>query len=118
MAEPTLAQIFGTGTQRLASGETTPSAGLFIPDTALVSAGLATPSSASAEGHLAAVVINAGTYLNQTNFDANVDQSVLVADGFDSITTRTGVTGNQRTSQKTITFYKADSSTGLDPDDY
>ncbi|MBN3875545.1 MULTISPECIES: hypothetical protein [unclassified Nostoc] len=40
MTKPTLVQILGTGTARLANGATTASAGLFIPDAALSAAGL------------------------------------------------------------------------------
>ncbi|MBH8577961.1 hypothetical protein I8752_34375 [Nostocaceae cyanobacterium CENA369] len=114
--EPTLTQIFGTGTTRLASGATTPSSGLFIPDTALQAAGLATPSAASAEGHFVALALNAKSYLTQTNFDANTDQSLLMADGYASFTTR-GTT-NYRVDQITLSLAKIDTSGTIDPDSY
>lgn len=118
MAEPTFVQVFGTGTTRLANGATTSTAGLFIPDSALQTAGLSTPSTATAEGHLAAIVINAESYLTDANFTANIDQSIVVADGFSSFTTRG--TGNTayRQDQKTISFAKADTSTSINPGDY
>jgi hypothetical protein len=116
MAEPTIVQIFGTGATRLASGATTPSAGLFIPDTALQAAGLATPTTASAEGHFAAIALNAKSYLTQTNFDANTDQSLLMADGYASFTTR-GTT-NYRVDQITLSLAKVDTSGTIDPDNY
>ncbi|MFN6442114.1 MAG: hypothetical protein RMY35_035325 [Nostoc sp. DedSLP01] len=116
MAEPTLVQIFGTGTTRLASGATAASAGLFIPDSALTAAGLATPTTATAEGHLVALLLAAKTYLTQTNFDANTDQSILITDGYSSFVTR-GTT-NYRQDQITVSLAKVDSSSTIDPDNY
>ncbi|BAY74174.1 hypothetical protein NIES25_51720 [Nostoc linckia NIES-25] len=118
MAEPTIAQIFGTGATRLASGATTSSAGLFIPDSALQAAGLATPTTASAEGHFAAVTLNAQSYLTQANFDANTDQSIYLANGFSSFTTRGTNNDPYRVDQLTINFAKLDDSSTLDPDNY
>src|SRR4029450_12134552 len=106
MAEPTITQIFGTGATRLASGAAAPSAGLFIPDSALQTAGLATPTTASAEGHFAAVALNAQTYLTQTNFDANTDQSIYIASGFSSFTTRGTNNDSYRVDQLTINLAK------------
>lgn len=116
MSEPTLVQILGTGTTRLASGATTSTSGLFIPDSVLTSAGLATPSTATAEGHLVALLLAAKSYLTQTNFDANTDQSILIADGFSSFTTR-GTT-NYRQDQITVSLSKVDTSATIDPDNY
>ncbi|MEH2052052.1 hypothetical protein [Nostoc sp.] len=116
MAEPTLVQILGAGTTRLASGATTSTSGLFIPDSALTSAGLATPSTATAEGHLVAILLAAKSYLTQTNFDANTDQSILISDGFSSFTTRG--TANYRQDQITVSLAKEDTSSTIDPDNY
>ncbi|MDZ8067771.1 MAG: hypothetical protein RMY64_19465 [Nostoc sp. DedQUE08] len=116
--EPTLAQVFGTGTTRLASGATTPSAGLFIPDSALQASGLATPTTATAEGHLVAVVVNAKSYLTQTNFDANIDQSLIVTDGFSSFTTRGTNNTPYRQDQLTLSLAKIDTNSTIDPDNY
>lgn len=118
MAEPTFVQVFGTGATRLASGATTASAGLFIPDSALTGAGLATPSTATAEGHLVAIAVNAKSYLTQTNFDANTDQSLVVADGFSSFTTRGTNNDPYRQDQLTVTLAKPDTGSTIDPDDY
>jgi hypothetical protein len=118
MAEPTIVQIFGTGATRLASGATAPSAGLFIPDSALVTAGLATPSTASAEGHFVAITLNAKTYLTQTNFDANTDQSIYLASGFSSFTTRGTNNDSYRVDQININLAKLDTSSTVDPDSY
>ncbi|MBN3957502.1 hypothetical protein [Nostoc sp. NMS8] len=116
MTEPTLVQILGAGTTRLASGATTSTSGLFIPDSALTSAGLATPSAATAEGHLVALLLAAKSYLTQTNFDANTDQSILISDGFSSFTTRG--TANYRQDQITVSLAKVDTSSTIDPDNY
>ena len=118
MSEPTIVQIFGTGATRLASGATTPTSGLFIPDSALVTAGLTTPTTASAEGHLAAVIVNAESYLTDANFTANIDQSIIVADSFSSFTTRGTSNTSYRQDQKTISFAKLDTSTSINPGDY
>ncbi len=118
MAEPTFAQIFGTGATRLANGATTPSAGLFIPDSALVTGTLDTPSSGTAEGHFAAIAINAQTYLTQTNFDANTDQSIYISNGFSSFTTRGTNNDSFRVDQLTINLAKADAGAALDAGNY
>ncbi|TAF07768.1 MAG: hypothetical protein EAZ77_08645 [Nostocales cyanobacterium] len=118
MAEPTIAQIFGTGATRLASGAAAPSAGLFIPDSALVSAGLATPSTAKAEGHLVAVVLNAKTALTQTGFDADTDQSVFVASGSPYFTSRGTNNTSYRVDQFTFNLAQLDQLATIDPDNY
>lgn len=118
MAEPTLLQIFGTGATRLASGATTPSAGLFIPDSVLQTAGLANPSTATAEGHLVAIAVNAKSYLTQANFDANIDQSLILTDGYSSFTTRGTNNTAYRQDQMTLSLAKVDNTSTIDPDNY
>ena len=118
MPEKTIAQIFGTGASRLASGATTSSGGLFIPDSALTSAGLATPSTATAEGHLVAIVLQARTVLTQTAFDGDIDQSIYVSSGFKSFTTRGTNNDDYRVDQLTFNLAKIDSGSILDPDNY
>ena len=118
MAEPTITQIFGTGATRLTNGATTPSSGLFIPDSVLQAAGLATPSTANAEGHFVAIALNAKTYLTQVNFDANIDQSLVIADGFSSFTVRGTNNTSYRQDQLTIYLSKIDAGATLDPDNY
>ncbi|MEH2200203.1 hypothetical protein [Nostoc sp.] len=118
MAEPTIVQIFGTNASRLVSGATTTSAGLFIPDSALITAGLTTPSTGTAEGHLVAIVKNAESYLTQANFDANIDQSLIVSDGFSSFTTRGTDNTAYRQDQKTISLAKIDTASTINPGDY
>ncbi len=118
MAETTLIQIFGTGTTRLASGATTASAGLFILDSALQTAGLLTPTTATAEGHLVAITKNAESYLTQTNFDANIDQSLIIANSFPSFTNRGAGNDQYRLNQKSISFAKIDNDSTINPSDY
>ena len=118
MPEKTIAQIFGTGASRLASGATTSSGGLFIPDSVLISAGLATPSTATAEGHLVAIVLQAKTVLTQTAFDADIDQNIYVSSGFSSFTTRGTNNVAYRVDQLTFNLAKNDSGSTLDPDNY
>ncbi|MEH1948169.1 MAG: hypothetical protein V7K77_14630 [Nostoc sp.] len=118
MAKPTLVQVFGTGTVRLASAAAAPSAGLFIPDSALQAAGLATPTTATAEGHLVAIAINAKSYLTQTSFDANPDQSLVIGDGFSSFTTRGTDNTVYRQDQLTLSLAKIDTGSTVDPDNY
>ncbi|WP_445626457.1 hypothetical protein [Nostoc sp. DSM 114167] len=116
--EPNLGQVFGTGTTRLASGATTTTSGLFIPDSAFVAVGLATPTTATAEGHLVAIVKNAESYLTQSNFDSNIDQSLIVTDGFSSFTTRGTDNTPYRQDQKTISLAKPDTGSTINPGDY
>ncbi|MEH2077024.1 MAG: hypothetical protein V7K57_21930 [Nostoc sp.] len=118
MAEPTITQIFGTGATRLTNGATTSTSGLFIPDAALQAAGLTTPSTATAEGHLVAIVKNAESYLTQTNFDANIDQSLIVADGYPGFTNRGTDNTPYRQDQKTISLAKLDTGSTINPGDY
>lgn len=119
MAEPTIAQVFGAGATRLANGAAAPSAGLFIPDSVLMNAGLTTPSTATAEGHLVAVLIQAKGYLSQANFDANVDQSIYVADGFTSFQNRGPNNDNYRIDQPfVISLARLDNVSTVDPNNY
>ena len=117
MAEPTL-DIFGTGTTRLASSDPAPSDGLFIPDSALVAAGLSTPTTATAEGHLVAILKAAQSALTLAGYDADVDQSIYIEPGFGTFTTRGVNNDSYRVDQLSINIAKIDSGAVLDPDDY
>jgi hypothetical protein len=118
MSEKTIVEIFGTGAARLASGATTSSAGLFIPDSALVAAGLATPSTATAEGHLAAIVLTAKSTLTQSTFGTDTDQSIYISSGFSSFTTRGTNNDAYRVDQLTFNLAKLDSGATLNPGNY
>jgi len=116
VAEKTIPEIFGTGSVRLASAAAAPSAGLFIPDSALITAGLTSPSTANAEGLFAAIILGARTPLNQTDFATNFDQSIYATTGFSSFTTRNSI--SLRVDQVTYNFAKVDSGATLNPGDY
>lgn len=118
MAEPAFTDTFGTGTTRLASSDPAPSNGLFIPDSALIAAGLADPTTASAEGHLVAILLNAQSGLSQTNFDSNIDQSIYVESGFSTFTTRGANNDSYRIDPITVNLSKIDSQATIDPDNY
>ncbi|MBW4556407.1 MAG: hypothetical protein KME59_10785 [Trichormus sp. ATA11-4-KO1] len=110
MAEPTLQQVFGANaTQDINS--------ITISKTDLAAVGLTANATNTAESLLIAINLLAKTYLTQANFDANIDQSIIVENGFSSFTTRGVNNDSYRTDQLTVTLAKLDSST-LDPDDY
>ncbi|GAX37883.1 hypothetical protein [Nodularia sp. NIES-3585] len=118
MAEPTVEQVFGAGATRLASGATTPGAGLFIPDSALTAAGLDNPSTATAEGHLASILLTAKTALSQSNFDSNIDQSIVIEDGFANILQRGENLTEYRNDPLTVNLWKPSTGNSRNPNDY
>jgi hypothetical protein len=109
MAEPTLVQVFGVNASQTSTTITITKADL---------TGLTASSSNTAESLVIALALKWKAYLTQTNFDANIDQSLVVGDGFSSLTTRG--TGNTpyRTDQITISLSKIDTASTVDPDDY
>jgi hypothetical protein len=109
MAEPTLVQVFGTGATQDATTITISKADL---------TGLTASTTNTAESLLTALILKAKTYLNQTNFDANIDQSIVIDTGFSSFTNRGTNNTPYRTDQLTISLAKIDSGSTLDPDDY
>lgn len=117
MAEPTF-EIFGTGTQRIASSTTVTESGLFIPDSDLIAAGLGSPDTATAEGHLAAIVKKSREVLTEENYNANLDQSIYYTAGFNQFVNRDGVTGQLRQDVIEIRFVKPDINSSLSPGDY
>lgn len=113
MAEPTLTQIFGAGATQTASQIT-------IDKADLATVGLTVGASNRAESLLSAVLLLAKNYLTQSNFDSNLDQSITILPGFDSIVQRDdgngGVTG-YRQNQFNVNLHKLDAG-AVDPDDY
>jgi hypothetical protein len=109
MAEPTLVQVFGDNATQTGTSLTITKADL---------AGLTASSSNTAESLLAAILIKAKNYLTQSNFDANIDQSIVIAGGYSSFTTRGTNNTAYRNDQLTLTLAKPDTSSTLDPDDY
>jgi hypothetical protein len=113
MAEKSLVQILGTGATRLASAAAAPSNGLFIPDSLLIAAGLTTPTTATAEAHIVALLKILKTNLTQTAYDLDTDNSIYLSDGFASFTNR-GIT-QYRIDQIIVNLSKVDTSSLLDP---
>ncbi len=112
MAEPTLTQIFG-------AAATQNSTTLAIAKSDLTAVGLTASANNTAESLFAALLLLAKTYLTQANFDVNIDQSVTVTPGFNSIVQRdsgAGVFTEYRQFAYNVTFHKLDSA-ALDPDD-
>ena len=116
MAEKTLEQVLGTGVTRLASAAAAPSDGLFIPDSLFISAGLTTPTTATAEAHIAAIIKLLKTNLTQSAFDADLDASIYAAGGFDSFITRG--TSQYRVRQVTFNMAEIDAGATIDPTKY
>lgn len=118
MSEPTIAQIFGTGATRLSNAAPAPSGGLFIPDSVLVAAGLTSPSTANAEGLLTAIILQAKTFLFQANFDANINQSIYIEDGFASFVGRGTNNISYRVDSINFNLAKIDTNSTINPNDY
>lgn len=110
MAEPTLQEVFGAGATQTATTIT------------ILKADLDMTASASnrAEQLFAGIAKKASTYLTQTNFDLNPDQSINISSGFDSVIYRTiaGVSTTYLQQQLTMNFAKVQASAGITPDDY
>lgn len=111
MAEPTLTAVFGAGATQDANSIT-------IQKSALTAVGLTASASNKAESLLIAILLVSKNSLTQTNFDADTDQSIVVADGFSSLTTRGTNNTPYRTDQLTVSFSKVDTNATIDPDDY
>ncbi|YAF95169.1 MAG: hypothetical protein AB3A66_21735 [Nodularia sp. CChRGM 3473] len=111
MAEPTIIQVFGTNAIQDANTIT-------ISKSDLTSVGLTAAANNNAEALFAAIMLKAKTHLTQANFDANIDQSIIIENGFSSFTNRGVNNDSYRTDQLTVTLAKLDSGSTLDPDDY
>lgn len=109
MAEPTLSEVFGSGSSQTDTQ-------LIISKADL--SNLTASASNTAESLLIAIMLKAQSYLSQTKFDANIDQSVYISPGFSSFTTRGANNDAYRIDQLTINASKIDSGSTLDPDDY
>lgn len=118
MTEPTITQVFGIGATRLAATDPAPESGLFIPDTAMETAGLNDPPTATAEGHLVAIALGAKAHLTQSNFDTNTEQSIVVEDGFSNIIQRGEPPIEYRNDPLTINLWKPSTGNIRDPNNY
>lgn len=111
MAEPTLTGVFGAGAAQTATT-------LTIDKADLSAVGLTASPSNTAESLLGAIVLLAKNALTQAAFDSNLDQSVVVADGFNSIVSRddgSGTLTSFRQVQLNVNLHASDNFT-LDPD--
>lgn len=112
MPEPLLTDVFGANATQSASTIT-------ISKADLTSTGLTASATNKAESLLAAIVLKARDALPNSTFNDNVDQSVTITDGFNSIVTKTSPSGastEYRQFQYNINFHKVD-NVALDPDD-
>jgi hypothetical protein len=109
MAEPTLISVFGSNATQSASE-------LIISKADLTTVGLTASATNTPESLLAAIIALAQPALGETSYDSNLDQSIAITDGTDSLTSRGTATYRQKT--KTIDFFKLDNSGTFDPDDY
>ncbi|BBD68650.1 hypothetical protein NIES4072_40280 [Nostoc commune NIES-4072] len=109
MAEPTLADIFGSNATQTATTITIAKADL---------PRLTANANNTAESLLTGILLKAQTSLTQTNFDSNINQSIYVNSGFSSFTTRGTNNDAYRVDQLIINFAKLDISSTIDPDDY
>ncbi|MGM3305096.1 hypothetical protein ACSQ6I_03775 [Anabaena sp. WFMT] len=105
--EPTLQQIFGASATQDATTVT-----ILKSEIGVLGA------SATGEAILTGAVLKAQAYLTQTNYDANIDQSVVVDNGFPGFVNRGEPAVQYRTDQLTITLSKVDDAVTLDPNDY
>ena len=112
MPEPTLIEVFGAGATQSATTIT-------ILKADLSSTGLTASSNNKAEALLAAIVLKAKLSLTDSTFTTNVDQSITIEPGFNSIVTKTasdGTSTEYRQFQYNVNFHKLDNAV-LDPDD-
>lgn len=108
MAEPTLI-VFGPNATQNATTITIQKADL---------PRLTPSANNTAESLLTGILLQAQTVLSQTNFDANIDQSIYLTPGFPGFTVRGTDNASYRVDQITVNLAKIDTSAVIDPDDY
>ena len=109
MAEPTLIEVFGTGATQDATTFT-------IDKNDQVAIGLTPSASNTAESLLAAIIAIAQQTLTTTRQESHSEQSIVIEDNLEALTTRNDQLYRQLT--KSISFDKLDTQVGFDPDDY
>jgi hypothetical protein len=108
MAEPTLTAVFGENATQTSTTITITKADL---------PGLTAAANNTAESLLIAILLRAQQQLTQINQDANVEQNVVISDGFlPSFVSRNETTYRQDTL--TVSMDKLAGSIAIDPDDY
>ena len=110
MAEPTLTAVFGAGATQTATHITIAKADLDLTASA----------TNRAEQLLAAIAKKAAVTLTLANYNADADQSISIAPGFDSIGFRTfnNTQSAYLNTQLTFNFSKVQTSAGVTPNDY
>ena len=109
MAEPTIAQLFGASATQTANT-------LTIQKADLATVGLTASANNSAESLFVALLLLAKNQLTDTNQTSNPEQSITIADSYDSIVNRNNLSYRQKTYS--VNLQKIDAATGIDPDDY
>jgi hypothetical protein len=112
MSEPSITDIFGSGASQSGTSIT-------ISKADLAAVSLTASASNTAESLLAAILLLAKVNLTQANFDANIDQSITILPGFNSIIQRPNPSGSSteyRQFQYNVNFHKLDNSV-LNPND-
>jgi len=109
VAEPLFTALFGPGATQDANSVT-------ISKTDLAAVGLTPAANNKPEAIFTAIIKQAETTLTTANYDLNPDQSITIENGFPDLPQRNGVTYRRNT--KTISFYKPDTQSEIDPDDY
>ena len=89
MAEPTLAAVFGANATQSATE-------LIIRKSDLTTVGLTASAINTPESLLAAIIVLAQSALGETSYGSNLDQSITIIDGTDSLTTRGTITYRQK----------------------
>ena len=118
MAEPNLEEVFGTGAQKVASGATVAESGLFIPDSGFVAVGLTSPTTATAEAHLVALLKILQGHLTEASYEADTDRSIYIEAGTSSFSNRGESLDQYRVDPLTFNLAKLDVNSTLSPDDY
>jgi hypothetical protein len=111
MAEPTIQQIFGSNAV-ITSG---------VLEITLADFANLTPGTATGEGILIAILLNAGVTLTTENWATNPDQSVQIdLDNQPSFTSRTvnNAARLEKSDSIGVTLTKVQGTNTIDPDDY
>ncbi|MFM6920263.1 MAG: hypothetical protein ACKPKT_22270 [Dolichospermum sp.] len=112
MPQPTLTEVFGSGATQTATTLT------ISKSTLATVVGLTATQDNSAESLLAAILLIAKINLTEEKFTLNIDQSIVIDNGFKSTTVRGTNNVQYLTDQLTVTLAKVDPLSPLDPDDY
>ena len=111
MAKPTLQEVFGINANqdiefvRVAKAD-------------LAAIGLTVEATNNAEELLVAILKKAHQTLTETSFGTNIDQSIVIAPGFKTYTTRGEANDNYEQRTYEIRMHKLDTDTDIDPDNY